>query len=1013
MKREKNKMKKRISLIVATVLAVGATLPLVNYVSELRAASSPPGIRYYADAGQLVELKMGGSNEARVTFRQQDEGAGFAEWYIIDQDAKLADAGSKNVILFSAKSLTTSKYQSLPGENGEIKHQVTHGDYPPRDAQEDGTPAYPGGPNDSKYDMVNLNHYGASTLRARLNDLANENPFSRMKELMLTTQLQLRDGLNPNPEGEYDTYTVDTLFYVPARDDNATLWFGSEYNIPLDDTISAGTDFKPMWTGIKSPEMNPGNKTESYVFDSTDGTASASLHSVNEEQEVYPAFALDLSKVLFGSVVDIASAYSRGNTVGIIDTAADTPLLLRLDGSQKNRRIDVAYNTSEISYKNAPAGSKIIVQGRGLEGDASTDAVEWFWISNPVSGTGRIATSDLTTAVLNQLQVQADKNINLGACKIWLETGETLGTVPYAVKGHEGIVDQIVLSEVEEPAGDTRLSLSAKVDDEITKGIRESEVALTWMDANNNVTSTGAYGQKYTASAEVNLADGYSWLRKDDGNVDLETLRDNTVIRLTNDKEIPCTRIRDTEGKPNVLTLIFEYTIAPNPEIDYKVFFDRQEVPDPTQGITCIYDGKEHTIEVRTDTQGALYPQHSFDEAGSGAEPNPNLWTQGELTMEDAGEYTIYFQIRTADDMHHAVDATTDTSEVKPISVTIEPKKIWISPEPQDIPWTKDLTINESLYKMKSGNGNPAAPPLVSEDHIIVGVTLTPEMGAIINKDGIISEGWIFFYPTKTDENGDKVLSYTIYDQRSQKDVSKNYDVQQDAPAKLTVLHNENLPPDSITVEKAKTTYKLGEALLVNDLKVTARYGDGYTELVPRGGGHDSLTTNEEDIDMTTLGGKTLTVTYTREEPEIARGSASSTLTVNVVEEEEPGDTQNPGGSDSNNGNNDNNNNNGNNSGTNTPNSSNGTGTATNSGTNTRAANDPTSTGTNTGTGTSSGTNSTNGTNNRTTTASGARTGDTNPIVGWVLAALSSGIIVVSLMIFNLNRGAKKRRSKK
>ena len=159
----------------------------------------------------------------------------------------------------------------------------------------------------------------------------------------------------------------------------------------------------------------------------------------------------------------------------------------------------------------------------------------------------------------------------------------------------------------------------------------------------------------------------------------------------------------------------------------------------------------------------------------------------------------------------------------------------------------------------------------VSEDHIITGLKLTPEMGAVINKDGIISEGWIFFYPTKTDENGDKVLSYAIYDQKTQKDVSKNYDVQQDAPGKLTVLHNENLPPDSITVEKAKTTYKLGEALMVNDLKVTARYGDGYTEAVPKGGGHDSLTTNEEDIDMTTLGGKTLTVTYTREVQEYRR----------------------------------------------------------------------------------------------------------------------------------------------
>lgn len=36
MKRKKNKMKKRISLIVAAVLAVGSAVPLADYVMELR-----------------------------------------------------------------------------------------------------------------------------------------------------------------------------------------------------------------------------------------------------------------------------------------------------------------------------------------------------------------------------------------------------------------------------------------------------------------------------------------------------------------------------------------------------------------------------------------------------------------------------------------------------------------------------------------------------------------------------------------------------------------------------------------------------------------------------------------------------------------------------------------------------------------------------------------------------------------------------------------------------------------
>ena len=367
----------------------------------------------------------------------------------------------------------------------------------------------------------------------------------------------------------------------------------------------------------------------------------------------------------------------------------------------------------------------------------------------------------------------------------------------------------------------------------------------------------------------------------------------------------------------------------------------------------------------------------------------------GVKKLEDAGTYTIYFKISATDGLHNTVDATTDESEVKPLKVTVEKRQVLINPESQEIPWTKDLAINQTLYKEVIGNQSvdPTAGALV-KGHEIVGLTLTPEMGAVINKDGIISEGWIWFYPTKKDDDGNEVLSYTVWDREHDRDVSENYDVQQGAAGKLTILHNENLPPDSITVEKAKTTYKLGEALMVNDLKVTARYGDGYVEQVPKGDGHDSLTTNESDIDMTTLGGKALKVTYTREEPEAARGSASESLTINVVEEQEPTYSPGPGGT------------------TNNPTSS-----STTPGTSTRAANNSSS-GSGSGSGTSGGSSSGSGTTStakKSTTTPGARTGDTNPIAMWVITALCSGIAIVSLMIFSVGRNTKKKkvRSKK
>lgn len=1011
MKRKKNKMKKRISLIVAAVLAVGSAVPLADYVMELRAASDEPSVKYFAEKDEFEFLEMGENDATRIKFGQQN--GGVVEWYMVGSDANIKDDEGNtrpNVIMFSAQNLgNATAYQGQTGE--EIDLIKRYGTYPNRAATDTEEAWDSATASEAKYEKVYANHYGASTLRAQLDNLA-KGTFADVNGLILPTDLQLTDARNN------DTYTVeDQLFYAPASDGSTNLYFGSQYDVGVTggsiESVAAG--FKPMWTTITDSQNQSDNKDKSYVFgtigtDGAVGTATAGLEAVTAQHDIYPAFALDLSQVAFGSVVDRVPGNIKADTVAKIDTNTEHTMLLRLDGNLKssgNHAVDVAYNSSQISYKNAPSGSRIIVQGKGLPDTDKLDGVEWYWISGSLDTKNTINSTTVAEVVAGSLGVSNYKgNIDLGSCKIWLEdTANNIGGMPYAYEAHEGKIEKIVLTGFEEPAGGKQLPKSAQVADGVdeTRGIEQSTVNIAWTDNTTNTTDVqvGEYGHEYTARIVVTRADGYIW------NLSNEQLAQNIMIKLADGSEMKYDSVRITGGEqgdatPESRTLFIKFTIPPNPVIDYQVLLDNNEVvydsssEEPAKEIRWVYDGKAHDIEVVTNTNGVRSPISSFEPA---VEDDTSQWKQGPQKIEDAGTYTIYFKISATDGLHNTVDATTDESEVKPLKVTVEKRQVLINPESQEIPWTKDLAINQTMYKAVIGNQSvePTAGAFV-KGHDIVGLTLTPEMGAIINRDGIISEGWIWFYPTKLDDDGNEVLSYTVWDIDNDRDVSDNYDIQQGAAGKLTVLHNENLPPDSITVEKAKTTYILGEALMVNDLKVTARYGDGYVEQVPRGDGHDSLTTNESDIDMTTLGGKALKVTYTREEPAAARGSASESLTINVVEEQ------------ANNGNNNNDNNDSNNS-------SNPTSSSTTPGTSTRAANN-TSSGSGSGSGTSGGSSSGSGTTsttNKSATTPGARTGDTNPIAMWVITALCSGIAVVSLMIFSVSRNTKKKkvRSKK
>ena len=147
-------------------------------------------------------------------------------------------------------------------------------------------------------------------------------------------------------------------------------------------------------------------------------------YGVNVVIAVRPASNLDLSSVLFASAATAASSDTKSEK--ITDSAAMT---LRLDGTGKDIGT-VEYNATTGDIEVARGGTSqpvsLVVQGK--------DGINDWYYSKQITGPETINASAIKTA----LSMTSD--IDLSACKIWLEITDTDG-LAYAVGATEaGIV---------------------------------------------------------------------------------------------------------------------------------------------------------------------------------------------------------------------------------------------------------------------------------------------------------------------------------------------------------------------------------------------------------------------------------------------------------------------------------------------------------------------------------------------------------------------------------------------
>ncbi|MGN1152046.1 MAG: hypothetical protein ACI4SN_07815, partial [Lachnospiraceae bacterium] len=470
MKSIKKKFKKGTALLLACTMMAGLMTVMPQSAIPVKAAGTAPGVSAYATKEQLMDGTFapdgGGTpaNIGKLVFGKKSDGTTPQEWYILGKDSGVT-GGTDNTIIFATSPIATGQFENDWKNNKTDSSLWSDCDY-----------------NGVSITEVYPNHYGASDLRVALKTMATDTSYFTSAEqgLMNPTTVITEDTKNSSA-----TYTTTDKLYALAADG-----YGSQY-----ETIKAGSNNQtvlamdsywrsgdPFW--LRSP----------YDYDSDFALLAhpgiyVDLDYVSRGNAVQPASNLNLSSVLFASAATAASSDTVSGTI-----TDGTAMTLRLDGSGMNIGT-VTYNTTTGDIKVAKGSTSqtvaLVVQGN--------DGIKDWYYSKPITGTEAVNAS----AIKSTLNLSSD--IDLSACKIWLET--TVDNVAYAVQATERTISSIPSVEItgiDTPVSNTALDTEASC---ATTGVSSTTPQITWTPSD----STAGYNTGYTASVTLTADTGYEF----------------------------------------------------------------------------------------------------------------------------------------------------------------------------------------------------------------------------------------------------------------------------------------------------------------------------------------------------------------------------------------------------------------------------------------------------------------------------------------------------------------------
>ena len=401
-------------------------------------------------------------NYGKLVFGKKSDGTTAQEWYILGKDTGVS--GDNTIIVAASPIARGQKFNSdISNKNDEnLWSDCVY--------------------SEATITEVYANHYGASELRDTLQGMATNTSYFTSAEqgLMNATTVTTKDTKNSSV-----TYTTtDKLYALQGDYDNDQyLWAGTD-----DSTVLAMSSYlrNGEWFWLRSPYGGSGD----FALCADRGYyVILGRVDIDSGSPVQPASNLDLSSVLFASAATAASSDTKSEK--ITDSAAMT---LRLDGIGKDIGT-VTYNTTTGDIKVVKGSTSqtvaLVVQGK----DGTND---WYY-SKQITGTETINASDIKSA----LSLTSD--IDLSACKIWLETTDSTSNLTYAVNATDIIsITSVAITDIDIPVSNTALDTEASC---TTEGVKSTTPQITWTPSD----TTAGYNTRYTASITLTAATGYEF----------------------------------------------------------------------------------------------------------------------------------------------------------------------------------------------------------------------------------------------------------------------------------------------------------------------------------------------------------------------------------------------------------------------------------------------------------------------------------------------------------------------
>ena len=442
-------MKKRFMLMkgmafsVAMAMLAGAIFSnALSTTANAGENSSSPSVNVYATVEQLQNsnnfaLSGDYSGVAKKVAFGFDGSGNTQYWYIAGNDSV-----NHGLVLISSLPLGSNQAFYIGDEDVNTKeNNITY--------NEAWNCVYE---NDNRPTEVYPNHYGSSSIRGVLNDMAeDENYFSEAEQAFLKyTTVYTEDTLNGSVYSTTDKLYLahgnieDQTCIIAGSNLSSDINSGLKIDVVGDSPYGVSYDWSHYGAYFRLRTSNPDADNDgipdasdnevNYIVNGVNvcpihsfagssvlcattynGIGQFTTGSVEYKNPIVPVFNMNMEKVLFASAVPIVSG-------GYGSISSDDAFIMRMDGKTKLSDFTVTYTSDSVKFSTISDKTvTLVVQGKdGLN--------DWYY-------TASVDENALFTASELQLALSLNAIPDFENCKIWIETTED--NVTYAVKAEE------------------------------------------------------------------------------------------------------------------------------------------------------------------------------------------------------------------------------------------------------------------------------------------------------------------------------------------------------------------------------------------------------------------------------------------------------------------------------------------------------------------------------------------------------------------------------------------------